>query len=446
MTSSGVSPRPTDVAFAPDPSVQLLSLRGLRVQFRSKRGLVHAVDGISLDIRDGETVGLVGETGSGKSVTGRALLRLVPEPPGIYAGGQALFRPKRPCTACSGGACLVCGGTGKVDGPCVDCGGSGCETCGQTGRETVDLLTVPARQMGRLRGNNIAMVFQDPGKALNPTMTIRAQVAEVFTEHRWTNLLQEAGLDDGHWDPVIKRDAHGRSTFFERRLLEVPPWRGRSRRLHALLDDYIAAALANTNIPNPRAVMKRYPHELSGGMKQRVMIAQALACDPDLLIADEPTTALDVTVQARILDLISELQERHHTAVLYISHDLSLVRNISDKVAVMYAGQLAEVGTTEQVFDNPMHPYTRGLLAAAPSSGQRRGHLVAIEGNVPELIDPGRSCRFASRCPSAAPACHSNEPALLDHGGGHPVACLLYENPAAIGSDAADMPTPRSAS
>ena len=425
---------------APPRSDELLSIQDLSVHFRSNRGVVHAVDGVSLDIHDGETVGLVGETGSGKSITGRALIHLVPQPPGIYAGGRALFRPKSSCPACTGDGCEVCGHTGKVGEECGSCRGLGCDGCGQTGRRTVDLLSLSERHMRRIRGNSIAMVFQDPGKALNPTMTIRAQLAEAFAEHRAEMLLRDAGLTPGGAS-LLRRDANGRTSLLERRLLRVPPFRSQHRRLHAVLDEYIAAALADTNIPNPRQVMNRFPHELSGGMKQRVMIAQALACDPDLIIADEPTTALDVTVQARILDLIEELQDRHHTAVLYISHDLSLVRNISDRVAVMYAGQLVEVGATEQIFDDPLHPYTRGLLAATPTPGQRRGELVAIEGHVPELVDPQPACRFATRCPRAAPACHSHDPRSADHGDGHVVACLLYESPDATGIPAATMPS-----
>ena len=207
-----------------------------------------------------------------------------------------------------------------------------------------------------------------------------------------------------------------------------------------MIDERIARALADTRIPNPRKVMHRYPHELSGGMKQRVMIAQALAANPELLIADEPTTALDVTIQARILDLLVELQERLHTAVLYISHDLSLVRRISDRVAVMYAGRLVEVGPADEVFDQPMHPYTRGLIGAVPSSTQRRGELVAIEGTVPELIDPTPACRFVGRCPHGARACEHLDPRLEVRGVDRSVACFLYESSDELGVDASEMP------
>jgi oligopeptide/dipeptide ABC transporter ATP-binding protein len=198
----------------------------------------------------------------------------------------------------------------------------------------------------------------------------------------------------------------------------------------------VGSALADTRIPSPRKIMASYPHELTGGMKQRVMIAQALACDPDLLIADEPTTALDVTIQARILDLISELQERHGTAVLYISHDLSLVRRVCDRVAVMYAGQIAEVATVDELFRNPLHPYSRGLLAAIPSGHQARGELTAIRGAVPELIEPPPSCRFNTRCDFATDLCAERQPELTDRGGSHGThlaACFAHDDPNELG-------------
>ncbi|MGH3666432.1 MAG: oligopeptide/dipeptide ABC transporter ATP-binding protein [Egibacteraceae bacterium] len=416
----------------------LASVEDLRVYFRSKRGLVHAVDGVSLDIGDGETVGLVGETGCGKSVTARSFLRLVPMPPGVQAGGRILFRPRQTCPACQGSGCQACAQLGRAPAPCRHCHGSGCDACGHTGAETVDLLQIPERQLRAIRGDRIAMIFQDPAKALNPALSIRTQLAEVFAEHRPTDLLGGAGLSR-QAGPLVRRAARRRSSFLERRLLALPPLRSQRRKLEAAIDEAIAQVLADTHIANPRKIMRSYPHELSGGMKQRVMIAQALACNPDLLIADEPTTALDVTIQARILELIRELQGRHHTAVLYISHDLSLVQQISDRVAVMYAGQLAEVGPARQLFTNPLHPYTRGLLKAIPSAGQRRGELTAIEGTVPELVEPAPSCRFRSRCPHAAPACARLDPALRTHGD-HEAACFLYDDPVFVGADAEEMP------
>lgn len=398
---------------APDGAgAALLSVKDLSIHFRTKRGFVHAVDKVSLDIGDSETVGLVGETGSGKSVTARSILRLVPMPPGVLAGGQIHFRP-RDAAASS---------------------------------EPVDLLRISGSRLRAIRGNRIAMIFQDPAKALNPAMTIRDQLAEVFAEHRAPELLAGAGLSDpGGAGALLRRAAHGRSGFFERRLLSLPPLRFRRTRLQAAIDERIGRALDDTHIANPRKIMASYPHELSGGMKQRVMIAQALACDPDLLIADEPTTALDVTIQARILELISEMQQRRGTAVLYISHDLSLVRQISHRVAVMYAGQIVESGPVHEIFDEPLHPYTRGLLGAIPSPGQPRGGLAAIEGTVPEVVDPDPGCRFSSRCPHAAAACRRLDPPLRTHRGspGHSTACFLYEDAAEVGVRRNEMPGDR---
>jgi oligopeptide/dipeptide ABC transporter ATP-binding protein len=424
----------------------LLSLRRLRVHFETKRGESHAVDDVSFDIHDGETLGLVGETGSGKTMTARSLLRLVPRPPGIYAGGQVLFRPKITCPLCSGVGCEACERTGRAGAPCPSCTGAGCPACEGSGIETIDLLTVSERRMRRIRGNHIAMISQDPGKALNPGLPIRQQLAEVFAEHRSDEILREAGIDPEEVGHLLRRDARRRTGFFERRLLSLPPLRAHHRRLRAVVDERIARALADTRIPNPPKVMQRYPHELSGGMKQRVMIAQALAANPELLIADEPTTALDVTIQARILDLLAELQERHHTAVLYISHDLSLVRRISDRVAVMYAGQLVEVGPAETILSRPMHPYTRGLLGAIPTTRHQRGSLVAIEGTVPEMVDLEPMCRFSGRCPYAAPICERRDPALETHASEHRVACFLYESAEDLGVAHEDMPTRTEAS
>jgi oligopeptide/dipeptide ABC transporter ATP-binding protein len=424
----------------------LLTVRDLRLHFATKRGIARSVDGVSFDIGEGETLGLVGETGSGKTVTARSLIRLVPSPPGIYAGGLAMFRPKRVCAGCGGAGqvdgrtCLACGGEGRSAKICSTCDAAGCPICGGTGRETLDLLTIGEREMRDVRGDQIAMIFQDPGKALNPSLSIRDQIAEAFAQHRSEELLRDAGLEDTN--ALVRRDARRRASFWERRLLRLPPFRNGHRRVEAGLDDRIAQALADTRIPNPRKIMRSYPHELSGGMKQRVMIAQALACDPDLLIADEPTTALDVTIQARILDLLAELQEQHGTAVLYISHDLSLVRSIADRVAVMYAGQLVEVGSTEQIFADPMHPYTRGLLGAIPGRQHRRGTLVAIEGSVPELVDPPAMCRFHTRCPFAAPACARFTPPLRAHeASGQQTACLIYDDAEELGIDPSEMPT-----
>ncbi|KAA9009395.1 ABC transporter ATP-binding protein [Histidinibacterium aquaticum] len=391
------------------PAPRIAEVKGLKVHFQSKQGRVHAVDGVDFDIRDGEMLGLVGETGCGKSVTGRCFLDLVPQPPADIAGGRVLFRPRG----------------GKA---CPDCSGKGCETCGGTGAETLDLLNIPAKKMRQIRGEKIAMIFQDPGKALNPTLTIGAQLSEVFLQHKSHELLEAAGVGEGDRGWVagsLRRQANQREGSFDRWARRFPPLKGPSRRLQKALDEKVAAALAETQIPNPRRVMTSYPHELSGGMRQRVMIAQSLACDPDLIIADEPTTALDVTIQARILDLIKMLQAKRRTSVLYISHDLSLVRKVCDRVAVMYAGRIAEVGTVSQVFTDPRHPYTQGLLNAVPRAGTRRGHLASIPGTVPELVDPPPACRFVDRCPKAMAQCRGADPQLLPVTEGHDVACFL---------------------
>jgi oligopeptide/dipeptide ABC transporter ATP-binding protein len=381
------------------------SVQDLSIHFQTKAGLLHAVDEVSFEIRDSETVGLVGETGCGKTVTARAFMRLIATPPGVYAGGRIDFWSSE--TRAAGG------------GP-------------------VNLLTLPEDEMLGIRGNRIAMIFQDPGKALNPALTIGDQLAEVFYQHRSDEMLEQLGPDA---PAVIRRAAHQEASRMERALLKLPPLRTQANKVQAAVDDRVAAALAETQIPNPRKIMKRYPHELSAGMKQRVLIAQALACDPDLLIADEPTTALDVTVQARILELIADLLQRHDTSVLYISHDLALVREICDRVAVMYAGRVVEIGLTEEVFSDPLHPYTRGLMSAVPSAAHRRGELAAIEGSVPELIEPAPSCRFNTRCRYAADACRRIDPRFLRHTYEHGVACHAHDDPLALGVAPVDMPS-----
>ncbi len=418
----------------PVSATPVASVQNLRVHFRSKTGIVHAVDGVSFDIGDGETLGLVGETGCGKSVTARSFLGLVPMPPGIAAGGSILFRPHHTCPECDGHGCGRCHGSGRVPSACETCGGAGCDGCGDTGHHSVDLLALSSREMQDIRGDRIAMIFQDPGKALNPALSVRDQLSEVFYQHRSGELLSDVGLDgdgggSGAVASLLRRKASLRTRRVEDALLAIPPLRGRRNELRAAVTARVAGALAETQIPNPLKVMERYPHELSGGMRQRVMIAQALACDPDLLIADEPTTALDVTVQARILELIRELQDRHQTSVLYISHDLSLVRRVCDRVAVMYAGRIVESAPTDEIFANPSHPYTRGLLAAIPSASHQRGRLVAIEGTVPELVDPPPGCRFAGRCPHEAPVCRGNDPVTSTVSPDHDVACFIHNAP-----------------
>ena len=290
----------------------LLDVDDLRVGFDSEAGLVHAVDGVSFTIEAGRTLGLVGESGCGKSVTASSILRLVPSPPGRILGGAVRFA-----------------GT--------------------------DILQLPSRDLSTIRGKEIAMIFQDPMTSLNPVFTIERQLGEV--------LRLRFGLQGA--------DARDRSVEM----------------------------LRTVGIAEPEARLTSYPHELSGGMKQRVMIAMALLCEPKLLIADEPTTALDVTIQSQILDLIKELQQRTGAAVLFITHDMGVIAEMCDDVAVMYAGRIVELGEVVHLFERSEHPYTRGLLRSIPRKGvSRKSELPTIEGVVPSLLDPPKGCRFADRC------------------------------------------------
>ncbi|MHB1206048.1 MAG: ABC transporter ATP-binding protein [Rhodospirillaceae bacterium] len=290
----------------------LLEIEDLKVGFVTEAGLVHAVDGVSLAVEQGRTMGLVGESGCGKSVTATSILRLVPSPPGVILGGHIRFEGK-------------------------------------------DLLALDRDELPAIRGKDIAMIFQDPMTSLNPVFTIGRQMAEV--------LEKRFGLD--------KNAALARA----------------------------GEMLATVGIADAASRLANYPHELSGGMKQRVMIAMALLCQPRLLIADEPTTALDVTVQAQILKLIRALQKDLGAAVLFITHDMGVVAEMCDDVAVMYAGRIVEQGTARAIFKHSRHPYTKGLLRSLPQKGlARKSALPTIEGVVPSLVNPPKGCRFAPRC------------------------------------------------
>jgi oligopeptide/dipeptide ABC transporter ATP-binding protein len=379
----------------------LLRVRNLSVRFNSRKGTVHAVDDVSFDIAAGETLALVGETGCGKSVTARSILRLVPEPPGQYWSGQIELK--------------------NSDG------------------SVVDILAASMDKVLEIRGERISMIFQDPGKALNPSLPIGRQLAEVFAQHRLEMIFSDAGLN---FSTATKLD----KKFIMQRLNRVQSSayallrKARASALEKAMANAVEQALADTGIPNPQKVMISYPHQLSGGMKQRVMIAQALACDPDLLIADEPTTALDVTIQARILKLIREMQQKRGMAVLYITHDLSLVREFADRVAVMYAGRIVETGESLRVLERPRHPYTEGLLGAIPHRRTPRGELAAIPGSVPQLLNPPAQCHFASRCKWAAEACKQVIPTLLPIENGRLVSCLRFEEATQSGAHEDLMP------
>jgi oligopeptide/dipeptide ABC transporter ATP-binding protein len=316
----------------------LLEVKNVSIGFETSRGLITPVNNVSWSIYPGQTLALVGESGCGKSVSALSVLRLIPTPPGKYLQGQVIFEGR-------------------------------------------DLLKLPESEMRKVRGKDIAMIFQEPMTSLNPVYTVGDQIMEAVRLHQ----------------AVSKREAF-----------------------------HIAAtALADVGIPDPKARLSVYPHQMSGGMRQRVMIAMALACQPKLLIADEPTTALDVTVQAQILELLRKLQEEKGMAILLITHDLGVVAENADVVGVMYASHVVEYATVEELFDNPRHPYTQGLFRSMPRLGAKPGRLATIPGMVPA---PGRfplGCKFHPRCASCEndPVCSSKDPAILEISPDHWAGC-----------------------
>ena len=318
-------------------SEPLLRIEGLRTVFRGERGDVPAVDGVSLEVRRGQTLGIVGESGCGKSMLSLSVMRLVP-PPGRVSAGRVQF-----------------------DG--------------------VDLLGLAPRAMRDIRGNRIAMIFQEPMTSLNPVFTIGDQITEAMRAH----------------------DRSRSAAEMRKRAID---------------------ALDRVRIPAAARRLDDYPHQMSGGMRQRVMIAMALACSPDLLIADEPTTALDVTVQAQILDLLRELQTQSGMAIILITHDLGIVAETADEVAVMYAGRVVERSGGAEIFDDPQHPYTLGLLGSIPKIEEERDRLLAIEGTVPAPFALPNGCRFHPRCVFAAAECTTVDPALRAIEPGHSAACI----------------------
>ncbi len=324
---------------------RLLGVRGLQTSFHTTDGVVRAVTGLDFHVNRGEVMGLVGESGCGKSVTSLSILRLV-APPGRIEAGEVLF-----------------------DGQ--------------------DLLKVPERDMRHLRGDRISMIFQQPTSSLNPVYDVGMQIGEVMELHR----------------AMKRRDAR--------------------RRAEELL--------AMVGIPDPKRRLDAFPHELSGGMAQRVMIAMALALEPELLIADEPTTALDVTIQAQILDLMRTLQRETNTAMILITHDLGVVAEMCDRVAVMYAGEIVEQTSVTNLFEDPKHPYTRGLIGSVPVLGDVRESLTTIPGSVPNLIELPAACRFAPRCTTrvdlSVAESESLHPELRPVADDHAVRCWVYHDP-----------------
>ena len=324
----------------------LLDVKNLRVRFETHHGIVRAVDGVNFQLEEGETLGLVGESGSGKSVTNMALLGLIPNPPGIVESDGILF-------------------------------------------EGQDISRYSEKQMRKIRGNDISMIFQDPMTSLNPLLTIERQLTEVLCLHKRMSRRQ-----------AKKKAIEG---------------------------------LENVGIPSPAKRIDQYPHELSGGMRQRVMIAMGLLCEPRLLLADEPTTALDVTIQAQVLELMKELQERTGTAIVLVTHDLGVVAGMSDRIQVMYGGRLVETADTEDLFSKPLHPYTHGLLGSIPTLHSTPGEdLLSIPGQPPDLADMPKGCAFEPRCAWRVERCAQEQPALRTlnnpkSGGQRQSACFEIE-------------------
>lgn len=320
----------------------VLEIDNLSVRFNLKRGVLRAVDGVSFSIGKGETFGLVGESGSGKTVTARSIMRLVQSPPGEIASGTVRFEGR-------------------------------------------DIYQMSDAEIREIRGQHIAMIFQEPMTALNPVFTVGSQIGDALR----TNM----GLN--------KAEARERT-------IEM---------------------LQLVGIPSPAARIDNYVHEFSGGMRQRVMLAMALSCDPTFLIADEPTTALDVTIQAVILELITSMIERFHMSLLFITHNLGVVAHACDKVGVMYASHLVEMGTKEEIFLNPQHPYTKGLLRSIPRMDVQEKFLTPIDGTVCNMMDPPQGCKFHPRCDHAMDVCRQRIPEFRELSPGHLAACHLHEQP-----------------
>jgi peptide/nickel transport system ATP-binding protein len=322
-------------------SAPLLEIRGLKTHFATDAGMVHAVDGVDLTVARGETLGVVGESGCGKTVTALSVLKLIPMPPGRIVAGEILWQGR-------------------------------------------DLVPLPLSEMRSIRARDIAIVFQEPMTSLNPVYSVGEQIAEVIRLHQ--RLGRRAAME---------------------RTVEM---------------------LRLVHIPNAESRVHDYPHQFSGGMRQRVMIAMALSCNPKLLIADEPTTALDVTIQAQVLDLLGELKQRLGMSVMLITHAMGVIAETAQRVVVMYAGKIVEEAPVRQLFGAPLHPYTQGLIRSIPRvdlAGTRKPRLEAIGGVVPALVDPPPGCRFAPRCRSARPQCTERTPELREVRPGHKVACVL---------------------
>lgn len=372
----------------------ILEVKDLKVVFHTYAGLVKALDGVNLTLRKGQTIGLVGESGCGKSVTAAAVVGLLPENAEVI-GGEVLFKGE-------------------------------------------DLLKKSSNEKRKIRADKIAMVFQDPMTFLNPVLTIGEQLGEVFgfdkdrlaEEARKLELEALRKKSDSSDDPGERDQLQGRITELS---AIKDPSAPRGRRKKHVIEHLSLDILNRMRIPDAPRILKEYPHELSGGMRQRCMIAMALARDPDLLIADEITTALDVTIQAQILELLRLLKSEFNSTILIITHDLGVVADICDRVAVMYAGNVIEEAEINRLFEHPYHPYTQGLLQAVPRLSASGVRLESIPGSVPDLIYPPSGCRFHPRCPKAWDLCSQVKPELVAASKGHVVACHLYKEGSADG-------------
>lgn len=382
----------------------IISIRDLTVRFYTYEGVVHAIDDLELDIRQGETLGIVGETGSGKTMTALAILRLIPYPGKIESGSITFLDRDL--------------------------------------HSEIELLKLSEDNMRSIRGNKISMVFQEPGAALNPVFTIGDQISEVFLLHQRRELGKRAKervdrlLRDGdgfaagvkrpfwNWQKRIYGKIAEESNSFEPRLVgRLPFFRRLLWRLKNESNLLTIDMLKDVEIPDAARVAVHYPHELSGGMKQRAVIAMALACSPELLIADEPTTSLDVTIQAQMLELFRRIKVEKGASVLFITHNLGVASEVCDRVAVMYAGRLCEVATVEELFLNPSHPYTKALLDAVPMPNKE---LQTIPGQLADPLNPPPGCRFHPRCPSAKAECSQEKAKLKEISKDHMVACHLF--------------------
>ena len=388
---------------------KLIQIKNLKTYFYTEEGVVKAVDGVSFDIYEDEVIGLVGETGCGKSVTALSILNLV-RAPGTIIDGQVLFKG-------------------------------------------INLVKLSNKEMKIHRGNDITMIFQDPLNSLNPVMSVGRQVGETFLLHQKELLkaevdrralerkkkqkeLKELKKNLKENDKLVKSSEleKNRDTLseedteeFQQRIEQLSQETKRVPVMKDVLEDFSANIIKEVGIADSKSILRRYPHELSGGMRQRVMIAMALSCNPSLLIADEPTTALDVTIQAQILELMKDLKSRFKTSMLLITHDLGVIAELCDRVAVMYSGNIVEYATAEDLFKNPRHPYTKGLLAAIPSIEKRNEKLKTIRGMVPNLIYPPSGCRFHPRCDFRMEICDKIRPKLNEIGEKYFVACHLFD-------------------